>query len=71
MIATVRLTFAIPAVVIAGRPGVELRHLLMLSIASTLMQAVVSYTWLRVEFRKRLGPLAAVPAFDAETARPA
>ena len=64
-------TFAIPAVVIAGRPGVELRHLLMLSIASTLMQAMVSYTWLRVEFRKRLGPLSAVPAFDAETARAA
>ena len=64
-------TFAIPAVVIAGRPGVELRHLLMLSICSTLMQAAVSYAWLRVEFRKRLGPLAAAPGFDAEAARTA
>jgi putative MATE family efflux protein len=64
-------TFAIPAVVIAGRPGVELRHLLMLSICSTLMQAVVSYAWLRVKFRKRLGPLAAAPGFDVETARTA
>jgi len=64
-------TFAIPVVVIAGRPGIELRHLMMLSIASTLVQAVVSFAWLRVEFRKRLGPLAAPPAFDAETVRPA
>ena len=64
-------TFAIPVVLIAGRPGIELRHLLMFSIASTLMQAVVSCAWLRAEFRKRLGPLAAPAAFDAETVRPA
>jgi Na+-driven multidrug efflux pump len=50
-------TFAAPVMVIAGRPGIELKHLLMLSILSTLMQAAVSYAWLRVEFRKRLGPL--------------
>jgi putative MATE family efflux protein len=50
-------TFAIPAVFIAHRPGFRLEHLLMLSIASTLTQAVVSFLWLRVEFRKRLGTM--------------
>jgi Na+-driven multidrug efflux pump len=51
------VTFAVPAVWIAHRPGFELRHLLLLSVASVLIQALVSYAWLRVEFRKRLGAL--------------
>jgi Na+-driven multidrug efflux pump len=48
------VTFALPAIWIAQRPGFELRHVLMLSVASVLIHAVVSVVWLRVEFRKRL-----------------
>jgi hypothetical protein len=32
------------------------------------MQAVVSFAWLRIEFRKRLGPLAATAPFGDEAA---
>jgi len=57
------VTFALPAIWIAQRPGFELRHVLMLSVASVLVQAAVSYAWLRVEFAKRLPRLAQSPAF--------
>jgi putative MATE family efflux protein len=65
------VTFAVPAVWIAQRPGFELRHVLLLSIASTLVQAFVSVGWLRVEFRRRLGPLAAQASFAPEEAQSA
>jgi putative MATE family efflux protein len=55
------VTFAVPAVWIAHRPGFELRHVLLLSVGSVLIQAVVSVIWLRIEFRKRLGGLDSAP----------
>jgi putative MATE family efflux protein len=65
------VTFAVPAIWIAHRPGFELRHVLLLSVASVLIQAVVSFVWLRAEFRKRLGPLAAAAPFREELPRSA
>lgn len=48
------LAFAIPGVWMAGQPWFELRHLYMLSIATTSAQALLSYALLRREFRRRL-----------------
>jgi putative MATE family efflux protein len=48
------VTFAIPAIWIAHQPWFELRYLFMLSVATVLLHAAVSYTWLRAEMRKRL-----------------
>lgn len=47
-------TFAVPTAFMIGRPGFELRHVFMLSVATILLQLVVSIAWLRHEFRKRL-----------------
>lgn len=49
------LTFVIPAVWMVGQPGFELRYLFMLSVATNLLHATVSYLWLRVEMARRLG----------------
>ena len=47
--------FALPAVWMARQPWFELRYMFMLSVATVLLQAVVSYTWVQWEFRRRLG----------------
>ena len=46
--------FALPAVWMSGRPGFELRHLWILSVSTTAVQALVSYGLLRRELRHRL-----------------
>jgi Na+-driven multidrug efflux pump len=46
--------FALPAVWMARQPWFELHHVFMLSVATVLVQAVVSYLWLRREFARRL-----------------
>jgi putative MATE family efflux protein len=46
--------FAIPTIFIAHRPGFELRFVFTLSVISMLIQGVVSYFWLQLEFRRRL-----------------
>jgi putative MATE family efflux protein len=48
------VSFAIPAVWIARQPWFELRHILILSVATVFLQAAVSYLWLRREFALRL-----------------
>ena len=48
------LTFALPGVWMAHQPWFELRHLFMLSVATYLLQAIVSYVWLQREFDRRL-----------------
>jgi len=54
--ATRLLTFVIPAILLSGYSGFELRHLWYLSVATVGLQAVASWLFLRVEFRRRLGP---------------
>jgi len=54
--ATRLLTFAIPAVLLARYSSFELRHLWYLSVATVAIQAVVSWWFLRNEFRRKLGP---------------
>ena len=60
------LTFAIPAVYLSSRPGFQIRHIWILSVATVALQLVVSLLLLRNEFRKRLAlpdnSLAAAPA---------
>lgn len=43
----------------------------MVSVASVLVQAAVSYAWLRVEFRRRLGGFARTPPVAADATRAA
>lgn len=50
------LTFAIPAVYLSSRPGFQIRHIWILSVATVALQLVVSLLLLRREFRKRLEP---------------
>jgi putative MATE family efflux protein len=60
-------TFAVPAVWLSSRPDFALKHLWHLSVATILLQTIVSLLLLRREFRHRLS---AAPAFP-QTAAPA
>jgi len=51
--------FAIPAIWLSGRPGFDLRDVFALSVATVLIQTVMTVAWLRLEFRRRLEPLVA------------
>jgi Na+-driven multidrug efflux pump len=48
------VTFMVPAIWMAHQPWFELRYIFMLSVATVLLHAAVSYGWLRAEMRKRL-----------------
>jgi putative MATE family efflux protein len=48
------VTFVLPALWLAQRPGVELRHFWYLSVASVALQAITSLLLLRVVMRQRL-----------------
>jgi Na+-driven multidrug efflux pump len=52
--ATRLLTFVLPATLLAGRPGFELRHLWTLSVATVTLQALTSLWLVRNELRHRL-----------------
>lgn len=52
------VTFALPTIWMAHQPWFQLRYMYTLSIVTVALQAVVSYLWLQVEFRKRLSALA-------------
>jgi putative MATE family efflux protein len=54
--ATRMITFAIPALWLSTRPGFQIKHIWTLSVATVLVQLVVSLLLLRREFRRRLGP---------------
>ncbi|GAB3347061.1 MATE family efflux transporter [Lysobacter tyrosinilyticus] len=68
--ATRLLTFVVPALWLSSRPGFELRHLWLLSMATMALQAIVSFTLLQREFRRKLptlvarAPVTAQPAAD-------
>jgi len=47
--------FAVPAIWMAGRPGFDLRDVFALSVATVFLQTVMTFAWLRLEFRRRLG----------------
>ncbi len=65
--ATRIVTFALPGIWLASRPGFTLRQLWFLSVATVAMQAGLSLWLLRGELRKRL-QTAEAPAPDAEEA---
>ena len=60
--ATRVVTFAIPAVMLARRPGFELRHLWYLSIATVTLQAVFSVALLSREWKKRVAAASGTPS---------
>jgi len=53
--ATRIVTFALPALWLSTRPGFQIRHIWILSVATVAVQLTVSLLLLRREFRKRLG----------------
>jgi putative MATE family efflux protein len=55
------LTFAVPAMVLAPRPEIQLVDIWHLSVMSVAVQAVTSYVLLRREFARKLGPVTAAP----------
>ena len=57
------VTFVLPSLWLAHRPGVELRHFWYLSVASVTLQALTSLLLLRMVMRQRLG---AIQRFSAD-----
>jgi len=69
--ATRIVTFAIPAVWLSYQPWFELRHLWYTSVATVVLQAVVSWSMLSVELNRKLTDdtaYAPQPALDASAA---
>ncbi len=56
------LTFVLPAVWISRQPWFRVEHLWYLSVTTVVLQAVVSWMLLRVQFRRRLPALATAVA---------
>jgi putative MATE family efflux protein len=52
------ITYTLPLLWLSARPGFRIEHVWYLSIATTTLQAALSLWLLRLEFRKRLAPLA-------------
>ena len=52
------VTYALPLIFLSAMPGFRIEHAWYLSIATTTLQAGLSLWLLRLEFRKRLKPLA-------------
>jgi Na+-driven multidrug efflux pump len=48
------VAFAVPTIWIAHQPGFELRFVFTLSVVSMLVQAMISYFWLKFEFGRKL-----------------
>lgn len=63
--ATRLITFAVPAIWISRRPGFRIEHIWYLSFATQTLQAVVSLWLVRVQFRRKLNGVSAVPATAA------
>ena len=63
------MTYALPLIWLSAMPGFRIEHAWYLSIATTTLQAGLSLWLLRLEFGKRLMPLAAEAEDDAMTAR--
>jgi MATE family, multidrug efflux pump len=61
--------FGLPALWIARQPWFELKHVFMLSVATSVVGAAVSYTWLRAEMRRRLSFPPAMPPASAAPPR--
>jgi Na+-driven multidrug efflux pump len=52
--ATRLVIFALPAVWLSRQPGFQLAHLWYLSVATVVLQAILSVALLQIQFRKRL-----------------
>lgn len=61
------LTFAIPSLWLSTQPGFTLHQVWLLSVGTTLLQALLSFWLLRVQLHRRLAPHAVVPAAAAPT----
>ena len=63
--ATRLVTFAVPVLWLSGQPGFRVEHVWMLSVASVLLQAVLSLLLLRGQLQRRLA------AFEQPVGQPA
>ncbi len=50
------LVFVVPALWLSTRPGFQLVHVWYVSLASMFLQAVISFTLVRIEFARKLAP---------------
>lgn len=53
--------FAIPAIWLSTRPGFKIEHVWYVSIAASTLQAIVSLLLIRMQFKRRLDSLTALP----------
>jgi putative MATE family efflux protein len=60
--ATRFLTFAVPAIWMSRRPDFRIEHMWYLSVASMTLQAFISLSLVRMQFRRKLAPIEAKPA---------
>jgi putative MATE family efflux protein len=56
------VTFAIPVIWLSGRPGFEIVDVWYLSVVTVVLQAIVTYTLLQMQLRKRLPALLPRPS---------
>jgi putative MATE family efflux protein len=59
--ATRLVTYSVPLIWISTQPWFRLEHLWFLSVATVILQTIVSFTLLQKQMRTRLGALAAAP----------
>jgi len=59
--ATRLVTYSVPLIWVSTQPWFRLEHLWFLSVATVMLQTVVSFTLLQKQMRTRLGALAAAP----------
>jgi Na+-driven multidrug efflux pump len=57
--ATRLITYAIPAIWLSAQPGLRIEHIWYLSVATMMLQTVVSLFLLRIQLRERLDGIAA------------
>jgi putative MATE family efflux protein len=68
--ATRVLLFALPAYLLAQKPGFQMRHVWYLSVATVTLQMCANLWLLQREFRRRLAPEEAVPPAQLAVAGP-
>ena len=61
------VTFAVPVLLLSRQPGFRIEHVWILSVASVLLQAVLSLVLLRGQLQRRLAPFE-TPAVEPATA---
>jgi MATE family, multidrug efflux pump len=65
--ATRLITYSVPLIWVSTQPWFELKHVWFLSVATVILQTIVSFTLLQRQLRKRLSLLAPAPVASTAT----